>query len=92
MPEPLPNDTKEEIATRLKADFDHYKKTLAFLECDVPIQCLCLPKITETALINDGCLRVYDLLARDLTKIKGVGAKRLDLLQARLSEFITVGI
>ena len=75
-----------------KEDLSHYRNTLSYLAANVPIGVLCLPKALENALIADGCLRVYDLINRDLTKIKGVGRNRLDLLASRLDEFFTVGI
>ncbi len=77
---------------RLKEDMAHYRRTISYLEANVPIQVLCLPKVIEKALINEGCLRVYDLINRDLGKIKGLGSGRLDLLASRLDEFFTVSI
>ncbi len=76
----------------LKKNLAHYRNTLMFLGANVPIQVLCLPKVIEKALLSDGCLRVYDLINRDLTEIKGLGRNRVDLLTARLDEFFTVGI
>ena len=73
-------------------DLAHYRKVLSYLEANVPIQVLCLPKVVENALLADGCIRVYDMLNRDLTKVKGLGRNRLDLLTARLDEFLTVSI
>ena len=73
-------------------DLQHYRRTLYFMEANVPIQVLCLPKTTEDALLRAGCLRVYDLINRDLGKIKGVGKARLGHLTARLDEFFTVCI
>lgn len=75
-----------------KKDMMHYRRALGFLEANVPIQCLCLPSSLESALLKGGYARVTDLLGTDLTKIKGVGDKRLALLAARLNEFLSVGI
>lgn len=75
-----------------KEDLVHYRKTIAYMSANVPIQVLCLPKVVENALINDGCLRVYDLINRDLRKIKGLGKSRIDFLTSRLDEFFTISI
>jgi len=84
------SDLKNE--DRLKEDLAHYRRTICYMEANVPIGVLCLPKVIETALFNDGCLRVYDLINRDLRKIKGLGSRRLDLLTSRLDEFFSVSI
>lgn len=77
---------------RLKEDLSHYRNVMYFLGANVPIETLCLPKTIETILIEDGCLRVYDLINRDFTKIKGLGSKRLALLTARLDEFLSISL
>lgn len=76
----------------LKEDLSHYRQILNYMGANVPIQVLCLPKVIETALLNDGCLRVYDLINRDLGKIKGIGRGRLDILTSRLDEFFSISI
>lgn len=75
-----------------KKDLSHYRKTICYMEGNVPLQVLCLPKVIENCLLKDGCLRVYDLINRDLTKIKGLGTDRLAILTSRLDEFFTVSI
>ena len=77
---------------RMKEDFAHYRRTLMYLGANVPVQVLCLPPAIENALIADGCLRVYDLINRDLREIKGIGKGRLALLTSRLDEFLTVSL
>ena len=77
---------------KLNEDLAHYRNVLSYLEANVPIQVLCLPKPIETLLIKEGCLRVYDLINRDLGKIKGIGVDRLNILTSRLDQFFTVGI
>lgn len=77
---------------RVKKDFEYYRSILSFLGSNVPIQVLCLPKTIENILIRDGFDRVYDLISRDLTEIKGLGAGRLSLLTSRLDEFFSVSI
>ena len=80
------------VGERLKEDLQYYRKTLLFLGGNVPIEALCLPKVIETLLIKDGLTRVYDLIGRDLTEIKGIGKTRVDLLASRLDEFFSVGL
>lgn len=80
------------IQKKLEEDLSHYRSVLSYLEANVPIQVLCLPKPIENALIDDGCLRVYDLFNRDLAKIKGIGRNRLALLTSRLDQFFSVAI
>jgi len=75
-----------------KKDLQHYRKILSYMGANVPIQVLCLPKALEKTLLREDILRVYDLINRDLTKIKGIGDARLDLLAARLDEFFTVSL
>lgn len=75
-----------------KIDMFHYRNMLNYMGANVPIQVLCLPKVIEKALINADCLRVYDLINRDLREIKGIGEGRCDLLASRLEEFLTVSL
>ena len=81
---PTPEDVKKNLA--------HYRQTLNYMAANVPIQVLCLPKAVEKALLKSNLVRVYDLISCDLTKIEGVGDRRLDLLTSRLDEFFTVCI
>ena len=81
---PNPDDVKKNL--------DHYRKTLHYMGANVPVQVLCLPKAVEKLLIKEGFIRVYDLISRDLSEIKGLGDRRLDLLTSRLDEFFTVSI
>ena len=67
-----------------------YRNILATLEGDLPIACLCLPKVIENILLDAGCLRVYDVVNLDLTEIKGLGETRIALLRSRLHEFIPI--
>ena len=77
---------KEELIKSMSA----YKKTLAFMAGDAPIEVLCLPKKMENILIKNGCLRIYDLFDRDLTKIKGIGKVRCRDLASCLDQFFPV--
>lgn len=75
-----------------KKDLAYYRKTLAYMAANVPIQVLVLPKVVEKLLISQGYIRVYDLICCDLTEIKGLGESRRNLLASRLDEFFTVSI
>ena len=77
---------------RLKEDIVHYRRTIGYLQADVPLQVLCLPKAIETILFKNGCLRVYDLINRDFGKIKGLGRSRIEFLTSRLDEFFTISL
>ena len=94
----MDNDDNLEIMkkemSKIKVDLleklENYNKTLSYMAGDAPIGVLCLPKTTETILINAGCLRIYDLIDRDLTKIKGIGHRRIGDLTARLDKFLSM--
>ena len=81
-------DSNEEFRDNLA----HFRKTLCYMEANVPVQVLCLPKEVEKILLKEGFSRVYDLISKDLTKIKGIGKTRTELLASRLDEFFTVSI
>lgn len=80
----------KKINKELLESLQNYRKTISFLAGDAPIEVLCLSKPIEKALISDGCLRVYDLFDRDLTKIKGIGKTRIRELTTSLNQFISV--
>ena len=77
---------KEEL---LKA-YTNFNKNISYMAADAPIEILGLPATIQTILVNEGCLRVYDLLNRDLTKIKGIGKRRIGDLTSRLNEFLSM--
>ena len=85
-------DVKEPPAEDLKKQLSHYRNILHYMGANVPIQVLCLPKSLEKSLLKADLVRVYDLISCDLTKIKGVGERSVDLLASRLDEFFTVSI
>ena len=70
----------------------NYKKTLKYLAADAPIESLCLPSSLEKRLIGIGCFRIYDMLDRDFTKIKGFGPQRCALLTSTLDQFLSMSI
>ena len=77
---------REEVAEKLIG----YRKTLSYMAADVPLSVLCLNPHIESALVAHGCLRVYDLLDLDFTKVKGLGIVRIRNLTARLDEFLSM--
>lgn len=79
---------EEKIKKELLSGLNTYRKTISYMAGDAPIEVLCLPKRVENALIKSGCLRIYDLFDRDLTKIKGIGKIRSRDLASSLDQFI----
>lgn len=77
---------------KLQQDLAQYRQTMYFLGANVPIAVLCLPRRLENILVEDGCLRVYDLINRDFTKIKGIGKTHLSLLTSRVDEFLSISL
>lgn len=67
-----------------------YRKIMSHLELDLPIQVMCLPKVIENILLDMGCLRIYDMVDLDLTKIKGLGLNRRSILSAALDKFFSM--
>lgn len=89
------NEVLDEIKKeqdRLKEDIAHYRRVMQVIGSNVPIQTLCMPKDIESILIKAGYERVCDLFGTDLTKIKGLGDKRVALLASRLDEFFSICI
>lgn len=77
---------KEEVLKK----FEDYRKTLNYMAADAPIQILCLPTVIENALLNHGCLRVYDLFDCDFVEIKGLGVSRIRDLTTCLDQFFSM--
>ncbi len=86
----LPKSVIKKINKKLTDSLQNYRKMMACMVGDLPISALCLPKATETILIKQGFLRVYDLFDCDLTEIKGIGDARGRDLATRLDEFISM--
>ena len=76
----------------LKSEILHYRNVVNYLGANVPIEVLCLPNEIENILIKSGYIRVYDLIGKNLAKIKGIGEARIGILTARLDEFFVVSI
>ncbi len=78
------------IREELFKKFDEYRNTLNYMAADAPIGILCLPAPIENALLDHGCLRIYDLFDLDFTKIKGLGAVRIRNLTTCLDKFFSM--
>lgn len=79
------------INKKLVESLHNYRNMVTYMGGDMPIGCLCLPDKYERALLNDGCLRIYDLFNRDLTKIKGIGKIGIGYLTSSLDQFLSMG-
>lgn len=88
----IKNDTitKEVVDKKLLESFENYNKFLHLCACDAPIGVLCLPKDIESILVRENITRVYDLLGRNLTKIKGLGKIRQFRLTACLDKVLSM--
>jgi hypothetical protein len=82
----------QNLKEMLDKSISSYQMTLRYMAGDAPIGVLCLPKAVETILSKQGYLRVYDLIALDLTKVKGLGDVRVRDLAARLDEFFAMSL
>ena len=69
---------------------EEYQKTVTYMAADAPISVLCLPKNIEKTLLRQGCLRVYDMIDRDLTKIEGLSDSAARHLAASLNQFLSM--
>lgn len=67
-----------------------YQTTVRMMGSDAPISILCLPKVIEKALLNQGWLRVYDLLNRDFIKVEGLNESKIRDLTSRLDQFLSM--
>lgn len=77
---------REELSKR----FSEYQTTMKYLAADAPLEILCLNAQVEKILLDNGCLRVYDVFNMDLAKIEGIGAVRFRHLTSRLDEFFSM--
>ena len=92
MSEESTNKSIDKFDEEYKKDMAHYRMTLNFLGGNCPIEALCLPKPIQTVLLKEGYSRIYDLIGVNLGKIKGLGRVRVEVLAARLDEFLTVSL
>lgn len=82
----------EKEMQRIKKDFVKsiidYKQNIDQMLFDVPIQVLCLPENINKILARNKILRVSELRCADLSKIKGLGIKKIGIIQFRLGQFV----
>jgi len=86
----LSDEQNQEINKKLVESLHNYKKTMAYMLGDAPIETLCLPKATQKLLISAGCLRVYDLFDCDFTKIEGFSDVTIRDLTSRVNQFLSM--
>lgn len=77
---------REQLAKQL----NEYRNTLNYMATDAPLGTLCLPPVIENALLEHGCLRIYDLFDLDFTKVKGLGVRRIGDLTTCLDKFFSM--
>jgi hypothetical protein len=77
---------KEELAK----SFAQYQTTMKYLAADAPIAILCLPSVIEKILLDNGCVRVYDIFNMDLAEVKGLGSVRIRDLTTSLNQFFSM--
>lgn len=77
---------REEIIKK----FDEYRSTLNFMVADAPIEILCLSKIINKVLVDNGLLRIYDLFDCDFTKIEGLSESNIRHLTTCLDKFFSM--
>lgn len=88
----MDDDVNNILKDELRNNLAHYRQVVQYMGGNVPIQVLCLPMRIENALVKSGFDRVYDLIGKDLRKIKGIGKDSIDILASRLDDFFLVNI
>jgi hypothetical protein len=83
-------EIKKDSQQKLDEDLSHYREVIYMMGANVSIKMLCLPVQIENILLHEGYDRVYMLTRNDLTKIKGLGKRRLALLTSRLDELFSI--
>ncbi len=79
-----------QIKKKLLESVENYQKTISLLASDAPIGVLCLPKTIENILIRADCVRVYDIINRNLTEIEGLTESRIAHLTSSLNKFLSM--
>ena len=80
----------QKLREELSKSFSEYRDTMKFMAADAPIEILCLQPTTEKILLNNGCLRVYDVFNMDFTKVEGLGPVRIRHLTTSLNKFFSM--
>jgi len=86
----IPKTTVRKINKKLVESLENYQKMIGYMAGDLPLQCLCLPKKCERALIDAGFLRVYELFDLNLIEIEGIDIVGARQLTACLNQFISM--
>jgi hypothetical protein len=79
-----------EIREKTLQGLKEYEKVISLMACDAPLSVLCIPKIVEKTLNENGIHRVYELLHTDFIKIEALSVIQARDLTARLDQFITM--
>lgn len=82
------NEEVKKIAKDFVDSINNYKKYIDKSFSDVTIDVLCLPNNINTILKENKIYTVYDLKNSELTKIDGIGSKKLGIINFRLSQFL----
>jgi len=80
------NKLKEELAK----SYSQYRKNIEYMSCDISIGALCLPKLIEKKLSDNGILRVYDLIGLDFAKIEFLGTIEIGNLTTGFNKFVAM--
>jgi len=77
---------REEIAKLIL----EYPSKINRMAADVPIGVLCLPKAIEKLLLDNGCLRVHDIVDLDLAEVEWLTDRHVRNLTSRLDQFFSM--
>ena len=84
------NAFNKQIAQKLIESADSYRQLVTLMSADVPIGVLGLPADIESILSKRGITRVFEIVGKDFSEIKGIGRKRAPLLTAALDQFLSM--
>jgi len=84
------NEEVKKIAKNFVDSINNYKNHMDKSFLDVTIDVLCLPDNINTILKENKIYTVYDLKNSELTKIDGIGNKKLGIINFRLGQFLGV--
>jgi hypothetical protein len=84
-------DIQKEANKILVECLENYRLSMSMMGGDAPIETLCLDNKTLKCLRAAGFSRLYDLLGRDFTEVKGITETGIRDLTSRLQEFFAIG-
>ncbi len=90
MSKTIPKTVVRKINKKLVESLGNYQKMMEYMAADLPVQCLCLPKRYEKALLSNGLLRIFELFDLNLVEIEGIGVVGARDITASLNKFISV--